>query len=518
MEAKKSGMKGKLPNLFSKKGRERRCAGQALAAAVLIVCLTAAGAVTGISAGARLEVQAAAPAAVQTEPEAAIAAINETTETPAEAETSVRTETQAEPDGNEPARPDSGAEPAPEPGDEAAEEAAEEDPAPAEDVPAAPAEEAPAEEPAAPAEEPAEAEAPAPAALEEENGLSGGNTALMTLSSQSPWQDETPALSAEDPLAARYEITQALAEVNQTQQLLLTPDELDTLLASDRCIILGEENLLDWLFGSEYNFLQWLFDMIFGSWGSGETPAPEYSGWKTIDGNTYYYDPVTHQPVTGIQTVDGKIYYFDGDGIMRPATFGIDVSKYQQNVDWKKVKQAGAEFAIIRIGYRGYSTGALALDPMFETHLAGAKAAGLRVGVYIFSQAINEEEAREEAFACSYVLNGRVLDYPVYFDSEYAVPGAHTGRADKLTKAQRTACAVAFCEEIQKYGYEPGVYASTNWFSTQLDMNALKSYSIWNAHYGISKNKIDCDLWQGTCEGRIDGISGNVDINISYFG
>ena len=237
-----------------------------------------------------------------------------------------------------------------------------------------------------------------------------------------------------------------------------------------------------------------------------------------MDGKTYYYDPNTHLPVTGIQTIDGKIYYFDGEGIQRDVTFGIDVSKYQPNVDWNKVKQAGAEFAIIRIGYRGYSTGALALDPMFETHLAGAQAAGLRVGVYIFSQAINEDEAREEAFACAYVLNGRKLDYPVYFDSEYAVPGAHTGRADKLTKAERTACAVAFCEEIKKWGYEPGVYASTSWYSTQLDFNALRSYNIWNAHYGIPGPRMDCALWQGTCEGRINGINGNVDINISYIG
>ena len=141
-------------------------------------------------------------------------------------------------------------------------------------------------------------------------------------------------------------------------------------------------------------------------------------------------------------------------------TFGIDVSRYQQKVDWKKVKEAGASFAIIRIGYRGYETGAL------------------KTGVYIFSQAINEDEAREEAFACAYVLNGRSLDYPVYFDSEYST-SAHTGRADNLTKAERTACAVAFCEELKKYGYEPGVYASTSWFQNHLELSALKGYRIW---------------------------------------
>ena len=129
-------------------------------------------------------------------------------------------------------------------------------------------------------------------------------------------------------------------------------------------------------------------------------------------------------------------------------TFGIDVSRYQQNVDWNKVKDAGASFAIIRIGYRGYGSGALVLDSMFENHFAGARAAGLKVGVYIFSQAINEDEAREEAFACAYVPNGRSLDYPVFFDREYST-SPHTGRADNLSKAERTACAVAFCEELK---------------------------------------------------------------------
>ena len=90
--------------------------------------------------------------------------------------------------------------------------------------------------------------------------------------------------------------------------------------------------------------------------------------WRTVDGKTYYYDQYTNQPVTGIRSIDNKLYYFDANGVQQDATFGIDVSKYQSNIDWEQVKTAGVKFVIIRIGYRGYGSGALVLDPMFEQH------------------------------------------------------------------------------------------------------------------------------------------------------
>ena len=314
----------------------------------------------------------------------------------------------------------------------------------------------------------------------------------------------TEATAAEDPLAARYEATTITPDASG--RITLTPDEFNTMLENQN-IDWDEENCLSW-------FFNWLFNWLFP-----ERETPAYSGWRTEGNKTYYYDPTTHERLTGLQTIDDKIYYFDANGVRQDnVTFGIDVSRYQQKVDWQKVKQAGASFVIIRIGYRGYETGALVLDSMFESHLAGAKAAGLKTGVYIFSQAINEEEAREEAFACAYVLNGRSLDYPVYFDSEYST-SSHTGRADNLTKAERTACAVAFCEELKKYGYEPGVYASTSWFQNHLDLSALQGYRIWNAHYGVSAPSIDCDMWQGSCTGKLSGVSSSgVDLNISYMG
>ena len=269
----------------------------------------------------------------------------------------------------------------------------------------------------------------------------------------------------------------------------------------------------------ENGLLSWLWSLLFGKRdddSSTPAPAPVYSGWRTVGGKTYYYDQYTNQPVTGIQSIDNKLYYFDASGVQQPATFGIDVSKYQSSIDWDKVKTAGVEFAIIRIGYRGYGSGALVQDPKFEEHFTNARNAGLRVGIYCFSQAVNENEAREEAQACVYVLNGRQLDYPIYFDTEAS--GAGNGRADGLGVEDRTKCAVAFCEEVKALGYKPGVYASTTWFRKRLDMSQLSNYYIWNAHYNVASSPIACNMWQGTCTARIPGYGGQIDVNISYMG
>ena len=164
------------------------------------------------------------------------------------------------------------------------------------------------------------------------------------------------------------------------------------------------------------------------------------------------------------------------------------------------------------------ASGTLVLDPMFEEHFTNVKNAGLKVGVYFFSQATTEEEAKEEAFACAYVLNGRKLDYPIFFDTEASGASNGSGRADGLGMEDRTKCAIAFCEEVKAQGYKPGVYASTLWYRKRVDLNSLKKYTIWNAHYGVASSPIDCALWQGTCTARLPGYKGDMDVNISYIG
>ena len=329
-------------------------------------------------------------------------------------------------------------------------------------------------------------------------------------------QQETPELAAQDPLAAPEETDAAendLSGHTPEGSMLLTDEQIRKALdegaldeAEAQCIDLGDEN----------GFFSWLWNWLFGKKDNQE----EYTGWLTKNGKTYYYSASTHKPVTGIQTVDGKLYYFDADGVMQKnVNFGIDVSKYQTSIDWNKVKKAGVNFVIIRIGYRGYgASGTLVKDPMFEEHFTNARNAGLKVGVYFFTQAVTEDEAREEAQGCNWALNGRKLDYPIYYDTEASTSPNGTGRADGLGKEDRTKCAIAFCEEVKSLGYKPGVYASTTWFRKRVDLDALRKYTIWNAHYGVSSSPIDCDMWQGTEKARINGYSGELDANISYMG
>ena len=364
--------------------------------------------------------------------------------------------------------------------------------------------------PAAP-EETAEApETPAQpagdAALEEENA-----PAILL--------EETPELAAQDPQAPAADGTAQNDTASQHTpegSVLLTPEQIQQALdsgaledAEAQCIDLTDEN----------GFFRWLFNWLFGITDKEEAPA--YSGWRTENGKTYYYAQDTNKKVTGLRSIDGKLYYFDANGVKQDnVTFGIDVSKYQSGLDWNKIKKSGVSFVIIRIGYRGYgAAGNLVKDPMFEEHFTNARNAGLKVGVYFFTQAVNEAEAQEEAEGCNWALNGRMLDYPIFYDTEASTAPGGTGRADGLGVEDRTKCAIAFCERVKELGYQPGVYASTTWYRKRVNYNTLRSrYTIWNAHYGVSSSPIGCDLWQGTEKARINGYSGELDANISYIG
>lgn len=196
------------------------------------------------------------------------------------------------------------------------------------------------------------------------------------------------------------------------------------------------------------------------------------------------------------------------------ARAGIDVSKYQGEIDWDKVKNSGVEFVIIRAGYRGSVSGSLVEDPYFKENIRGAKEAGLDVGVYFFTQAVNEVEAVEEASAVLSLVEEYELDYPIFIDTEGA---GGNGRADGLNKETRTLVCDAFCRTVENAGYRGGIYASRNWYNNNLDMNRLDNYYIWLAEYREAPSYQGYyAMWQYTSKGRIDGIEGNVDLNISY--
>lgn len=270
-----------------------------------------------------------------------------------------------------------------------------------------------------------------------------------------------------------------------------------------------------------------------------------YSGWyPSTSDKQAYYDPSTHQKVTGTKVIAGTTYTFDENGaLVKQETGGsessgsestggessggnsggtawvkgVDVSKYQGNIDWNKVKASGIEFAIIRVGYRGYGTGVLVEDSTFRQNIKGATAAGLKVGLYFYSQAINETEAVEEASMVISLCQGYNISYPIYFDTEKVV--GDTGRADNISRAQRTANAVAFCETIRNSGYKAGVYSYASWFYNQLNMASLSPYSIWIAQYRDQLSfDYNYDIWQYSSTGTVPGIPKPTDMNVSKLG
>ena len=209
---------------------------------------------------------------------------------------------------------------------------------------------------------------------------------------------------------------------------------------------------------------------------------------------------------------------------------GIDVSYHQGTIDWKKVKNAGIDYVIIRVGYRAYRSGSLGKDVKFLSYIKGAKEAGLQVGAYIFSQAITEEEAVEEAdFAIKQIeASGYTLDLPLAIDCEYAAEGVGRLYEAHLSKKEMTDVANAFCERVQSLGYQPMIYSSSSWFYNKMDGETLaQKYLLWMARYNTHSYDASTEsdkalyggqigIWQCSSSAKVDGISGNVDLDWFY--
>ena len=243
--------------------------------------------------------------------------------------------------------------------------------------------------------------------------------------------------------------------------------------------------------------------------------ATRYTGWQTLDGKVYFFK-ADGDKVTGEQVIQGAKYNFASDGslVVGSGTMGIDVSKWNGTIDWNAVKNSGVSYVIIRVGYRGSSQGALIEDPKFKTNIKGATAAGIKVGVYFFTQAVDEVEAVQEASMVLDRISGYKISYPVFLDVE-----GSGGRGDKIDSATRTAVCKAFCNTIQNAGYTAGVYANKTWLSQKMDAGALSAYKIWLAQYAKTPTYTGrYDLWQYRSNGKVSGISGNVDLNLSYLG
>ena len=252
------------------------------------------------------------------------------------------------------------------------------------------------------------------------------------------------------------------------------------------------------------------------NWEPGEDNDPAQSGYIAY-GNKFY--PV-HRNVdvcpydTNLLVLDGSIMYYNDPAY--ETAIGIDVSSHQGEIDWERVAASGVEFAMIRLGYRGYgSEGTLNLDPYFEQNLAGARAAGLKVGIYFFSQAITVEEAYEEAAFVLEHLDGEELDYPLAYDWE---PISGVGaRTDGLDSVTLTDCALTFCHMAELAGYTPMVYYNNPVGYGRYDLSRLTDYDVWFAQYASRPTMYyDYRIWQYTSSGTVPGIDTRVDMNIAF--
>ena len=280
---------------------------------------------------------------------------------------------------------------------------------------------------------------------------------------------------------------------------------------------------------ADYNGVKYIFVGSIAQNGIYKSKYTDYNlvyadgktGWYDYGDNTYYIGS-DGRPLCGNQYIDGKRYFFNANGA-KASLFGADFSKHQGTIDWASVKQSGVEFVILRAAVRSYgSSGNLMTDSQIAANIEGALSQNIDVGIYVFSQAVTTEEAVEEAERALDIIKGYDIKLPIYFDSEYSGAPNRTGRADGLTKAERTSLAIAFCETVRNAGYKPGVYASKSFFYNNLGYAAFQSrgYEIWLAHYisSVTDFKYPYNIWQYTSKGSIGGVQSEyADLDIAYY-
>ncbi len=209
----------------------------------------------------------------------------------------------------------------------------------------------------------------------------------------------------------------------------------------------------------------------------------------------------------------GVLHYADPNGVQ--GLVGIDVSKYQGEIEWDAVQEQGIQFAMLRAGYRGYETGAIMEDEFLESYLQGASEAGIPIGLYFFSQAVSVEEAIEEADYAIDAADGYAIQYPIVFDMEEIAEGPY--RTESLTAAQITDIAIAFCERVKERGYTPMIYGNVGFLLGRMELSRLQEYDIWFAQYRpMPYFPYELSMWQYTHQGTVNGIAGDVDLNISF--
>lgn len=240
---------------------------------------------------------------------------------------------------------------------------------------------------------------------------------------------------------------------------------------------------------------------------AGKEPVAE-EGYTPTGQNNSGVDKNKYDDASFVQV--GGFTVYEGDA---SSYVGVDVSSYQKEINWTQVAEAGVSFAMLRVGYRGYTLGGLNPDSMFEANLTGAQEAGLDVGIYFFSQAITPSEAEEEAWQVVEWIKGLDITYPVVFDWE-PIDGDEA-RTDGVTPETVTECAKAFCAVIESAGYTPMIYFNRSQGYDVMDLEQLQQYDFWLASYSELPNfNYHFEMWQYSCTGSVPGIEGNVDLNL----
>ncbi len=249
-----------------------------------------------------------------------------------------------------------------------------------------------------------------------------------------------------------------------------------------------------------------------------EEPVSEAKTLRFVDVYGEEYETVINENIAKnpydpdeFRHVDHFLFYEDENYTSR---LGVDVSSHQGAFDWKEAKQFGIEFTFLRIGYRGYgAAGSLNADKEFERNYEAARNEGIDVGVYFFAQAINEDEAREEAEFVLDLLDGRELELPIVYDPESILD--KEARTDNVSGEQFTKNTEVFCSAIKDAGYQPMIYSNMLWEAFELDLEKLSEYPIWYADYeDVPQTPYMFEFWQYTNTGRIRGNSGDMDLNI----
>ncbi len=229
--------------------------------------------------------------------------------------------------------------------------------------------------------------------------------------------------------------------------------------------------------------------------------------------------PLSSHPLENmVETDKGRMLSFDAEGNLNALT-GVDLSAHNTITDWAALKADGIDFVMLRVGYRGYGvgTGKLTKDTKFREYYHAAKNAGLLVGAYFFSQAITEEEAVEEAILTAQQLEGCELDFPVAFDWELIFHDDEGARTDDVPVDTLTDCVLAYCQNMESFGFRTMVYQNKRTSLFKLDLPRLSGIPFWLAEYGDGPTYIyDYDMWQYSCTGTVAGITGNVDLNLCF--